>query len=259
MDSEKNNLFKISTMAKLTGLSTEGIRFYQRKGLISPSIVDDNNNYRYYSIEDVCRLLEFRNLREIGLSIQEILDINKKTLNIDDLIKNLELKLAQMKNSLSFLYSLRDKSFNIEISQPIEMLCLVKEFTAENTEGIMDASMEFSRYIFATYPNAVWQTSMCWIEFFDKTPEFEHIKFKIYIRLLSGDCAEAQKVKMGKCIHAYHFGLYETLSETYENIKKYCKEHNHTITGNFCEKYVQSYLTKEDEKQYITEVFVPID
>lgn len=259
MDFQKNDLFKISTMARLTGLSSEGIRFYQRKGLIKPSIVDENNHYRYYSIEDVCRLLEFRNLREIGLSLEEILNLNKQTLNIDNLIKNLELKLAQMKNSLSFLYSLKNESFNIEISQPIEMFCLMKEYTAANTEEIVGATMQFFRYIFATYPNVVWQTNMCWIEFFEQTPGFEQIEFKIYIRLLSGDCAESQKVEMHRCVHAYHYGLYETLGETYEKIKNYCKEHHYNIVGNFCEKYIQSYLTKKDEKQYITEVFVQIE
>jgi hypothetical protein len=202
--------------------------------------------------------LEFRNLREIGLSLEEILNMNKQTLNVDNLIENLELKLAQMKNSLSFLYSLKNESSSMEISQPIEMFCLIKEYTAANTEAIIGATMQFFRYIFAMYPNVVWQTSMCWIEFIDQTPEFEQIKFKIYLRLLSGNCAEAQKMKMGRCVHAYHFGFYDTLGETYEKIKNYCTEHNYTITGNFCEKYIQSYLTKTDEKQYITEVFVPI-
>ncbi len=256
---EENDLFKISTVARLTGLTAEGIRFYQRKGLVKPSIVDDNNNYRYYSIKDVCKLLEFRYLRGIGLSLQQILSINSDTLDIDNLIKNLELELTQVKNSLSFLHSVRDKTFNVEISPPIEMNCLVKEYSAANMEDLMNISMHFSHYIFATYPKAIWQTGMCWFEFFDKSPEFQQIKFKIFVRLLSGECVEAETVKMGKCAHTYHYGAYETLGETYDKLKKFCKRHHYSISGNFCEKYVQSFLTKSDEKQYITEVFVPID
>lgn len=65
---------KINQVASLLNVSTDGIRFYEKKGVISPER-NTNNNYRTYSVEDLARLYDVKVLQNIGFSLAEIADI----------------------------------------------------------------------------------------------------------------------------------------------------------------------------------------
>lgn len=61
----------ISEIEKLTGISKQTIRFYEREGLISPKRNQDNQ-YREYDNQDVRKLKLIYILRKTGISISEI-------------------------------------------------------------------------------------------------------------------------------------------------------------------------------------------
>ena len=48
---------RISEVAKETGLSVSNIRFYEKKGLLSPERKEESN-YRDYTEEDIKRFIE---------------------------------------------------------------------------------------------------------------------------------------------------------------------------------------------------------
>ena len=50
----------ISEISKLLGLSTDTIRFYEKKGLVHPH-VNPENNYRMYTLMNVLELLDLSN------------------------------------------------------------------------------------------------------------------------------------------------------------------------------------------------------
>ncbi|MDR7002642.1 MerR family transcriptional regulator [Neobacillus niacini] len=62
----------ISEMAKLRGLTTETLRHYDRIGLFRPKYVDPHSGYRYYSIFQYEILGTIKELRQIGMSTEEI-------------------------------------------------------------------------------------------------------------------------------------------------------------------------------------------
>ena len=45
--------YMIGEIAKITGLSAHTLRYYEKHNLIMPSYVDEETNYRYYSVSDV--------------------------------------------------------------------------------------------------------------------------------------------------------------------------------------------------------------
>lgn len=49
--------YKISQIAKLLGLSSDTIRFYEKKGLVHPSVNPDNQ-YREYDLDNILELLD---------------------------------------------------------------------------------------------------------------------------------------------------------------------------------------------------------
>lgn len=65
---------KISDLARLFGLSTEALRFYEREGVILPGR-DDKNNYRSYDHKHLKIISKCALLRAVGFSLKETKDI----------------------------------------------------------------------------------------------------------------------------------------------------------------------------------------
>ncbi len=64
----------ITEMAKLRNVTSETLRYYDRIGLLKPDYIDPKNGYRYYSVRKSEKLGVIRELRELGMSIEEIQD-----------------------------------------------------------------------------------------------------------------------------------------------------------------------------------------
>lgn len=61
----------INEMEHLSGVTSQNIRFYEKKGLICPTR-NSSNNYRNYSDKDLTTLKTIRLLRKLGLSLEDI-------------------------------------------------------------------------------------------------------------------------------------------------------------------------------------------
>ncbi|MDO6686720.1 MULTISPECIES: Zn(2+)-responsive transcriptional regulator [unclassified Agarivorans] len=67
-------MYKIGELAKLSGLTVEALRFYERKGLLAP-VARGANQYRMYSEQDLARLGFIQRAKQAGLSIKDILEL----------------------------------------------------------------------------------------------------------------------------------------------------------------------------------------
>ena len=70
----------ISEIEKITGISKQAIRFYEKEGLISPKRNQDNQ-YREYDENDVKTLKMIYVFRKVGLSLDEISKVLKDYFN----------------------------------------------------------------------------------------------------------------------------------------------------------------------------------
>jgi DNA-binding transcriptional MerR regulator len=74
--------YLIGQAARLSGVSSANIRFYETKGLITRHQISDSS-YRFYSDEDVHQLRFIRQLRNLDMTLDEVrtlltLDLRKK-------------------------------------------------------------------------------------------------------------------------------------------------------------------------------------
>ncbi|WP_111895905.1 MerR family transcriptional regulator [Acinetobacter sp. MB5] len=67
--------FTIGELAKKSKLSTDTIRFYEKKQLLNAP-QRANNNYRYYDDQALQQLIFIRHCRELGMSLKEIEEMN---------------------------------------------------------------------------------------------------------------------------------------------------------------------------------------
>lgn len=62
----------IGQMAKICSTSVKTIRFYSDSGLIKPKYIHPENNYRYYSFDQVELFFLIKDLKDLGFSLDEI-------------------------------------------------------------------------------------------------------------------------------------------------------------------------------------------
>lgn len=67
----------IGEMAKSHNISKKTLRLYHKNGLLSPSEVDEHSGYRYYNIFQSAQLCTIRELKSLGLSLQEIRELSE--------------------------------------------------------------------------------------------------------------------------------------------------------------------------------------
>ncbi len=80
METGTDDLFSIGEASKISGVSTRMLRHYDKIALIKPEYVDSDNNYRYYSEEQILYLSFINELKISGYKLSEI----KLFFNIDN-------------------------------------------------------------------------------------------------------------------------------------------------------------------------------
>ncbi len=89
---------KISEIANATGLNISNIRFYEKKGLISPNRKSDSK-YRDYTQEDLEQINKIIMYRKMELSIEAIRDIFNGKSDIKQVLEeHIEVLKNQMEN-----------------------------------------------------------------------------------------------------------------------------------------------------------------
>ena len=62
--------YTIGDVSKRLGISRDSLRFYEKKGIITPQKLE--NGYRCYSYEDMRKLLDIMFYRRLNFSIEDI-------------------------------------------------------------------------------------------------------------------------------------------------------------------------------------------
>ena len=65
-------MLSIGEFSKICKVSTKTLRYYDEIGLIKPSKINPENNYRYYSIEQLETMLFINRLKQYNFSLEEI-------------------------------------------------------------------------------------------------------------------------------------------------------------------------------------------
>ena len=76
-------VYKIGDFSNLVNISIRTLRYYDEIGLLKPEIVDKFTNYRYYTEDNVVEAQFITLLKEVGFTLQEIIDYKNFLNNYD--------------------------------------------------------------------------------------------------------------------------------------------------------------------------------
>lgn len=109
--------YKISDISRLLNISSNTVRRYEDMGYINP-IRDDKSRYRYYSDEDINKIINIRMLRKYGFSHIQISQMINK--NMEEQIYSWEERLSEIKNEIDYLNHLyRRLKGNVNIAKRV--------------------------------------------------------------------------------------------------------------------------------------------
>ena len=90
--------YKIGDVAKILGISPELLRYYQRKGVVSPT-TDESNNYRYYDAWDINFLIDCLWFKNYGFGIEQTAKLVSAS-SYDDVMAAMHARRDEIVNEL---------------------------------------------------------------------------------------------------------------------------------------------------------------
>lgn len=86
-------MMKIGDFSQLTGVPVKTLRYYAEIGLLRPACIEDNN-YRYYGLEQLLEINHIVELKDCGFTLNEISNKDISKMNTSDLLSLYQKKLC---------------------------------------------------------------------------------------------------------------------------------------------------------------------
>ena len=136
-----NKYLSIGDMSKLTNVSIQTLRYYDKINLFKPEYTNPDNQYRYYSVKQIFYLDIIKYLKHIGTPLKEIHSmtklppesmfefLDKQELTIEEEIKklqNIQQLLNHRKSQLREQLFLKNQEHGVAYTRKIEERSVLK-------------------------------------------------------------------------------------------------------------------------------------
>lgn len=122
------DLYQVSEVARVCGVSRSTILRLEDKGLITPCYVAPDSGRRYYDIYDVAKINHIEHFKEMGLTVEEIATYYSSQEGELETLHRLEEKLYHFERSVEEmrLRIHRSEEMKVQFLSMSEEICLVK-------------------------------------------------------------------------------------------------------------------------------------
>lgn len=264
-----SSLYRIGMFAMMNHVTIKTLRYYEDQELLLPAYIDKDNGYRFYTMDQMAILHQITALKQIGLTLEEIKIIQSQDNTIDFLIekkKDILNQIAQLTEKLACLESYINHSY-MSITTPVliqtipAVTCATMEKRIHKYDDLFDVmptlGMEMEKqgcqcdmpeYCFTHYLESGYKDENILIEV------CEAVKRKGQ----DTDIITFQDFPEVKAACIYHYGSYQNFPQTYEKILRYIENNHYEICGHIREKYIDGIWNKESEKEWLSEIQIPV-
>lgn len=139
------SLFSIRQAARACNLSRSTLIRLEDKGLLKPAYTDADNGYRYYSNDNINRILQIQKFQWMGFSTEEICSYYTSGGKADELLASLEKKLTVLQQQVAEMrlrsHGVPDMSLSI-IKIP-EIVCCARKYQGFLVQDKYHATYDF--------------------------------------------------------------------------------------------------------------------
>lgn len=261
-DDVKKNEFLAGEVAKICGISTETVRYYNKIGLLFPRRKEENN-YRYFDQGNIGDVHSVTLLRALGMPIEKIQTFFK-TGSLKVLNKLIVEQRKQIEGEINRLYKQQ-----VELLRFQMQLEIVQNFTGEITvrqspEWRMlcentDKDMQKMVHVYhELMHNVDFLPTYAFIMEKDVFLADDRTYYK-YCLLVDPRCENVEDIDgvipSQKCVYYVYQGREdEELTEVYWKLHQWIEENHFKVSGDIVERFILS--TPEGK---IMELWIPIE
>lgn len=153
--------YKIGDVAHILGISTDLLRYYEKKGVVTPS-KDKQNDYRYYDAWDINFLIDCLWYKNFGFGIPQIAYmvsdcyygdlisvLEEKQAELTDSIHRQELLLRRIRQHCDQVTRIKDMIGKCDISPSPEVICFLNRYDTDfdNSSEMQKLAKQWLRYM----------------------------------------------------------------------------------------------------------------
>ena len=270
-------MLSIGEFSKICNVSTKTLRYYAEIGLILPNEINNENGYRYYSIEQLQTILFIKRLKSYNFSLEQIktiiqseelqdeklyLSLIEKKKEIDKQVKELNLISEELSNDISNLKqgkSIMSYMENLDVKivevEPMNLLYIRK--MVQNHEFAYEYGSCFNKLFKKINEDKLTITNppMALFHSSEYSPFGLDTEFAIPIK----ECIKGTRdFNPGLCLKTVLKGAYSDLSSVYVKQIEYAEKEGYVSKDALFEVYVNDPAMVESENDLITEIYYPV-
>lgn len=273
-----DNYLSITELAKLRKVSSETLRYYDRINLLKPAYIDPETKYRYYSVRQSEKLGVIRELRELGMSVEEVKDyfkdcnLRKSIRMLSEYYSKLQADIERklflchtITRKLSFLGELTSLK---EIDHPCmrylpERSIITFGVPAGGPREHVYALTRLEWYLNEIAP--ILATDCVGVyageELLEKNEDYIHAIPMLFVdkNAVKVKSEYMRSVPAGYylCV-AYRGGRLEKYDPCFEKAKEYLRENNLKISGFIYQLYKIDVTMTDDRSETLLEIQIPV-
>jgi DNA-binding transcriptional MerR regulator len=270
-------VYTIGQFSKIGRVSTKTLRYYDEINLLKPVHVDKDTQYRYYSYEQVLKLLSISELKEYGLKLEEIkaimdeqdvdllkkflknkiVEIDKEVENSLELKDSIEEKIKKIESGGNIMEGKKDLKVELKERQP---LVVISRRTITSMSNISSVIGKVFEDIFRMNLKPVGPVMTI---YHDKQEfDVENADCEICIPVTSKVNTEKnEKIKelAGGLVASTTFvGPYSKLGEAYAKVMQWIEDNGYKCSGAPFDIYMNGPQSVKSPEEFVTEVCFPI-
>lgn len=272
--------YSISEIARLFGVSTQTLRYYDKIGLFKPEYTDRHTGYRFYGYKQFFALSMIIQLKRLNFSLERIKQYSS-TKDIDlfeaNLIKEKELirqEIDQLRNLEETTNRLL-KKIQISKDMPTGHDCEIQEepdrFQYEiNVNYEIKDLYQYIHLLYESYIKSTFKTNitahgeiilkifkenLCEKQFHVYNSIGFFIDASQYSNMPARNVSHIPSGKFAACLHV---GAYDTIHRSYQKLYDFIQKNGYSVCGDSLEYAIISVAMTDNPNNFITQIQIPI-
>lgn len=270
-------MLSIGEFSKICEVSTKTLRYYAEIELIIPDEINPENGYRYYSIEQLEKMLFINRLKSYNFSLEEIktileseelldeklfLALTGKKKEIEKQVQEFEETLEQINNDISNLKLGKSimsylESIDVQLVEvPMMYLLSIRKMVTE-CEIAEEYSNCFSKLFRKIADDKLTMLAPPMVLFHSAefSPSGLDMEFAIPVKeYVTG----TRDFCPGLCLRTIIYGSYSALSSVYTRQREWAEKEGYECDNALYEVYVTDPSQVSKESELITEIYYPV-
>ncbi len=267
-------MLKIGEFARVSGITTATLRYYDSCGLLKPLSIDQESGYRYYTLEQLPRLNRILAFKDLGFSLEQITQLLNEEISLEQLHGMFKLKQAETQQLIATeqarLSRIQARLRQIEQEKTMSTyditLKRVEPLLVASVRGIIPSVNEVKQLwgVLHAYMNqqGCKEVSPNLILWHDESEHAEGVDAET-AEPLAASIAQTEQVKVqilpdAMMASTIHHGGYDTIGQAYVALYQWTEDNQYSIIGLTRQIHLQ-YSDEMHPNLYITELQVPVE